>query len=101
LGQLTYRESFSDTILCLKVNSSKLYHLGIGSAIVVSTIARANETSSNKIYTTLACQLIQEAKELYIVKPETDIVIQGSVFAIDAPSIEWSVTAFYGRHSDR
>lgn len=58
-GQLTHRESLSDTMLCLKANSGKLYHLGIGSVVAVSTISRANETRSYKIYETLACQLIQ------------------------------------------
>lgn len=95
-GQLTHRESLSDTMLCLKANSSKLYHLGIGSVVAVSTISRANENRSHKIYETLACQLIQEAKELYIDKPENDIGIQGSVFAIDATTIDLSLTAFCG-----
>jgi len=27
-GQLTHRESMSDTLLCLKLNPSKLFHLG-------------------------------------------------------------------------
>jgi hypothetical protein len=94
-GQLTHRESLSDTMLCLKANSGKLYHLGIGSVVAVSTISRANETRSHKIYETLACQLIQEAKDLYIDKPENDIGIQGSVFAIDATTIDLSLTAFW------
>ena len=42
-GQLTHRESLSDTILCLKANSNKLYHLGIGEAIAKSTLSTANE----------------------------------------------------------
>lgn len=29
-GQLTHRESLSDTALCLKLQKDKLYHLGIG-----------------------------------------------------------------------
>jgi hypothetical protein len=29
-GQLTHRESMSDTMLCLELNADKLYHLGIG-----------------------------------------------------------------------
>jgi len=32
-GQLTHRESLSDTILCIKANSNKLFHIGIGDAI--------------------------------------------------------------------
>ena len=41
-GQLTHRESLSDTILCIKSNSKKLYHLGIGSSIAKSTLSKAN-----------------------------------------------------------
>lgn len=32
-GQLTRRESMSDTILCLKANAGKMYHLGIGEVV--------------------------------------------------------------------
>ena len=56
--------------------------------------SRANETRSHKIYETLAYQLIQEAKELYIDNPDNDIWLQGSVFAIDATTIDLSLTAF-------
>ena len=44
-GQLTHRESISDTILCLKANANKMYHLGIGEIVAISTITRANEKS--------------------------------------------------------
>jgi hypothetical protein len=37
-GQLTHRESISDTVLCLKANGNKMYHLGIGEVVAVSTI---------------------------------------------------------------
>ena len=94
-GQLTHRESLSDTMLCLKANSAKLYHLGIGSVVAESTISRANETRSHKIYETLASQLIHEAKQLYFDKSENDIWLQGSVFAIDATTIDLSLTAFW------
>lgn len=43
-GQLTHRESLSDTALCLRPHSAKLYHLGIGRAFDKSTISRANES---------------------------------------------------------
>ena len=42
-GQLTHRESLSDTILCLSACEGKLYHLGIGKAISKSTLSKANE----------------------------------------------------------
>jgi hypothetical protein len=45
-GQLTHRESISDTIMCLKANANKMYHLGIGDVVAISTITRANESRS-------------------------------------------------------
>ena len=94
-GQLTHRESLSDTMLCLKANAGKLYHLGIGNPVSVSTISRANETRSYKIYETLAGQLIQEAKELYVDEKDNDVWLHGSVFAIDATTIDLSLSAFW------
>ena len=93
-GQLTHRESLSDTMLCLKANAGKLYHLGIGNPVAVSTITRANETRSYKIYETLAGQLIQEAKEMYVEEKDNDVWLHGSVFAIDATTIDLSLSAF-------
>jgi hypothetical protein len=42
-GQLTHRESMSDTLLCLKLNTDKLYRPGIGKAFNKSTLSRSNE----------------------------------------------------------
>ena len=42
-GQLTHRESLSDTIICLTAHANKLYHLGIGDPISKTTLSRANE----------------------------------------------------------
>ena len=73
-GQMTHRESLSDTMLCLKANAGKLYHLGIGCPVSVSTISRANETLPYKIYEALAVQLIREAKDLYIDDKDNDLL---------------------------
>lgn len=51
-GQLIHRERLSDNKRCLRANAGKLYHLGIGDPVAVSTISRANETRSYKIYET-------------------------------------------------
>src|ERR1017187_9555815 len=53
-GQLTHRESLSDTMMCLKANAAKMYHLGIGELVVLSSITRANENRSFQIYEDLA-----------------------------------------------
>ena len=93
-GQLTHRESMSDTILCLKANANKLYHLGIGDVVAVSTITRANENRPYLIYEELAMLLIKEAKALYI-DDDLEVSLKGNVFAIDATTIDLCLSAFY------
>jgi Domain of unknown function (DUF4372)/Transposase DDE domain len=94
-GQLTHRESISDTMLCLKANANKLYHLGIGEVVAVSSITRANESRSFKIYEDLAMLLIKEAKQLYINDDDLEVTLKGNVFAIDATTINLCLSSFY------
>lgn len=56
------RESLSDTILCLKANAGMMYHLGIGEVVAKSTLSKANENRSYRIYEDLAMRHIQGAK---------------------------------------
>lgn len=93
-GQLTHRESISDTLLCLKANANKMYHLGIGEVVAVSTLTRANEHRSFQIYEDLAMLLIKEAKQLYILDDDLEVSLKGNVFAIDATTIDLCLSAF-------
>ena len=93
-GQLTHRESISDTVLCLKANANKMYHLGIGEVVAVSTITRANEHRTFQIYEDLAMLLIKEAKQLYVHDDDLEVALKGNVFAIDATTIDMSLSAF-------
>src|SRR3989440_11213879 len=65
-GQLTHRESLSDTIMCLQANAGKMYHLGIAEVVAKSTLTKANENRPYLIYSDLAMLLIKQAKQLYI-----------------------------------
>jgi hypothetical protein len=94
-GQLTHRESLSDTMLCLKANAGKMYHLGIGEIVSVSTVARANEKRSYLIYQELAMLLIKEAKQLYIGDDDLEVQLKENVFAIDATTIDLCLSTFY------
>jgi hypothetical protein len=49
-AQLTYRESLRDIEACLRVQSSKLYHLGFRSPVARNTLANANATRDWRIY---------------------------------------------------
>lgn len=96
-GQLTHRESLSDTILCLKANSDKTYHLGIGEVVAKSTLSTANENRSFMIYYDLAMLLIKEAKQLYLGQSDLEIELTNNVFAIDATTIDLCLSTFYWR----
>jgi|SRR5678810_1245513 len=94
-GQLTHRESLSDTIICLTAHANKLYHLGIGDPISKTTLSRANEKRNWRIYADLCSLLIQEAKELYVDDNGLDLELANNVFAIDATVIELCLSSFY------
>jgi len=94
-GQLTHRESLSDTIMCLKANAGKMYHLGIGEVVAKSTLTKANENRSYLIYQELSMSLIKEAKQLYLGDDDLEISLKGNVFAIDATTIDLCLSTFY------
>ena len=94
-GQLTHRESMTDTMLCLNANSSKAYPLGMGKIVSLSSISRANENRSFQIYEDLAMVLIKEAKQLYIHDNDLEVSLKGNVFAIDATTIDLCLSTFY------
>jgi len=94
-GQLTHRESLSDTIICLKANQDKTYHLGIGDVVSKSTLSIANEKRSYQIYFDLANLLIKQAKQLYLEKDDLNISIDNKIFAIDATTIDLCLSTFY------
>ena len=93
-GQLTHRESLSDTLMCLKANTHKLYHLGIGELVAKSTLTRANENRSCLIYQDFAMLLIKEAKQLYLGDDGLEVQLKNNVFAIDATTIDLCLSTF-------
>jgi hypothetical protein len=93
-GQLTHRESLSDTVLCLNSNTSKLYHMGIGRAVTKTTLSRANETRDWRIYADFALSLIEEARRLYGSDSQLDIELKQNVFAIDSTVIDLCLSVY-------
>src|SRR5580704_4132197 len=93
-GQLTQRDSLSDTIVCLRANASKLYHLGIGEAIAKSTLSNANESRDHRIFSDMAKILIEEAKALYLNETDLEVDLKNNVFSIDATVIDVCLSAF-------
>jgi len=93
-GQLTHRESLSDTITCLVANKEKLYHLGIGRSINKSTLSRANENRDWRIYSDFAMLLIAQAKTLYANDSFLEVALKQNVFAVDATVIDLCLSIF-------
>ena len=87
-GQLTHRESMSDTMLMLKLNKTKLFHIGIGIPFDKSTVSRTNETRPWKIFQDFGMKLIEEAKQLYIGDNQLDVDLKGDVFALDSTTVD-------------
>lgn len=93
-GQLTHRESLSDTILCLRANKNKLYHLGIGQAISKSTLSKANENRDWRIYQDFALMLIKYTKMIYEGDSQLEINIKNNIFIIDSTIIDLCLSIY-------
>lgn len=94
-GQLTHRESLSDTALCLKLQKDKLYHLGIGTPFHKSTISRANEIRDWRIFQDFALKLIEQAKALYAGDNQLDIKLKGGIYALDSTIVDLCLSVFW------
>ena len=94
-GQLTHRESMSDTTLCLNLHSNKLYHLGIGKTFDKSTLSRANETRDWRIFRDFALKLIEQAKSLYANENQLDLKLKGGIYALDATVVDLCLNVFW------
>ena len=94
-GQLTHRESLSDTALYLKLQKDKLYHLGIGTPFHKSTISRANETRDWRIFQDFALKLIEQAKALYADDNQLDIKLKGGIYALDSTIVDLCLSVFW------
>lgn len=93
-GQLTHRESLSDTVLCIQANSKKLYHLGIGKVISKSTLSKANENRDWHIFQDFALLLITQAKRLYQDDDQLEVEIKNNVFIIDSTTIDLCLSLY-------
>jgi hypothetical protein len=86
-GQLTYRESLRDTVLCLAAMQNKLHHVGIQSKVAKSTLADANERRDWRIYCDFAQVLIGQARQLYA-GDDFGLQLDETVYALDASTID-------------
>jgi Transposase DDE domain. len=92
-AQLTYRESLRDIEACLRVQSSKLYHLGFRSPVARNTLANANATRDWRIYCDFAQSLIGTARRLYA-NEAFGLDLKDTVYALDATTIDLCLSVF-------
>jgi hypothetical protein len=92
-AQLTYRESLRDIEACLRVQSSKLYHLGFRSPVARNTLANANATRDWRIYCDFAQSLIGTARRLYA-DEAFGLDLKDTVYALDATTIDLCLSVF-------
>jgi hypothetical protein len=92
-AQLTFRESLRDIESCLRAQRSKLYHLGIRSAVARNTLANANAVRDWRIYADFAQSLIGIARPLYV-DESFGVDLKDTVYALDATTIDLCLSVF-------
>ncbi len=92
-AQLTFRESLRDIEACLRAHQSKLYHLGLRSAVARNTLANANAVRDWRIYADFAQSLISIARPLYVDEP-FGVDLKDTVYAFDATTIDLCLSVF-------
>jgi hypothetical protein len=92
-AQLTFRESLRDIESCLRAQRSKLYHLGIRSAVARNTLANANAVRDWRIYADFAQSLIGIARPLYV-DEAFGVDLKDTVYALDATTIDLCLSVF-------
>ena len=96
-AQLTARESLRDIEACLRAQRSKLYHLGIRSAVARNTLANANAVRDWRIFADFAQSLIGIARPLYVDEP-FGVDLKDTVYALDATTIDLCLSVFPWAH---
>ncbi len=99
-AQLTYRESLRDIEACLGAVPDRLYHMGIRSAVSLSTLADANEKRNWRIYADFAQVLILEARRLYA-GDSFGVELEETVYALDSTTISLCLSLFPWAHFRR
>jgi hypothetical protein len=92
-AQLTHRESLRDIEACLRAHQSKLYHMGIRTAVSRSTLADVNQQRDWRIYADFAQSLIKIARPMYA-EEELGLDLDNTIYALDSSTIDLCLSAF-------
>jgi len=93
-GQLTNRESLRDLIVAIDAHKNKSYHLGFGSSVKLSTLARANIQRNCKLYEEFAYHLIDHARKVCACS-DFEVKVDGNVYAFDSTTIDLCLSVFW------
>ena len=92
-GQLTYRESLRDVVVCLQAKGRLLYHLGFRGHLSRTNLAYANRHRDWRLFQAVAQILMRRAARLYQDDP-SDPDLPKVVFALDSSIISLSLNLF-------
>ena len=92
-AQLAYRQSLRDIEAVLALQSPKLYHMGIRSAVRRSTLADANERRDWRIFAEFAQRLIAQARKLYA-QEDLGLDLSNTIYALDSTTIDLCLSLF-------
>lgn len=92
-GQLTYRESLRDIVICLQARRSLLYHLGFRGYLSRTNLAYANQHRDWRLMEAIAQVLMRRAARLYQDDP-TDVDLPKVAFALDSSIISLCLNLF-------
>ena len=93
-AQLTYRASLRDIETCLRVQPTKLYHMGIRGRVSRNTLANANAVREWQIYADFAQHLIHIARNLYADDNTLGLDLDNTVYALDSSTIDLCLSLF-------
>src|ERR1035437_91110 len=92
-GQLTYRESLRDVVVCLNAKGPLLYHLGFHGHLSRTNLAYANRHRDWRLFQAVTQILMRRAARLYQDDP-SDPDLPKVVFALDSSIISLSLNLF-------
>jgi transposase len=92
-GQLSHRESLRDLVNVLSVHREKFHHLGFGSSITRSNLAKANETRSVVIFEEFSKRLMDMARSQQA--DVSALCVNNAVYAFDSSTVTFCLKKFW------
>ena len=91
LAQLTGRQSLRDIVSNLSTQGRKLYHLGVGTTVSRSSLARVNAEQPYTLYETLFGRLLSRCQQC---APRHGFRFKNKLYAVDATTIDLCLAVF-------